>query len=125
MVTPAPNCTEYVLLVFLKSSQSFSAEMKIYFDKHRVPLIREHEIKAGNIDSRTPAKCTDSGNALLLQFGPAPVIESRASADVVVKLPTANTKIAHRLVSIDHHTKVFSTVFHPFLDQQGLILREI
>jgi hypothetical protein len=53
------------------------------------------------------------------------MIESPASADVVVKLPATNTKIAHGLVSIDHNTKVFSTVFHPFLDQEGLIFWEI
>jgi len=103
--------------VFLKSSQPFPAEMKIHFNKHRLPLVREHEIKAGNVNSRTPAKRTDSGNALLLQLRPAPMIEFAASADVVVKLPATNTKIAYGLISIDHHTKVFSTVFHPFLDQ--------
>ncbi len=125
MVTPAPNGTKYVPLVFLMSSQSFSTEMKIYFNKHRLPLVWEHEIKAGNVDSDMPAKRTDSGNALLLQLGPAPMIESPASADVVVKLPTTNTKIANGLVSVDDHTKIFSTVFHPLLDQKGLILWEI
>ena len=99
--------------------------MKIHFNKHRIPLIREHEIKAGNVYSRTRAKRTDSENALLLQLGPAPMVESPSTADVVVKLTTTNTKIAYGLVSIDHHTKVFPTVFHPLLDQEGLILWEI
>ena len=109
---------EYVPLVFLKAAQSFSAEMKIHFNKHRLPLVWEHEIKPSNVDSLAPAKRTDTrGNALLLQLGPALMIKSPASANIVVKLPTTDAKIAHGLVSIDHHTKVFSTVFHPLSDQ--------
>jgi hypothetical protein len=100
-------------------------QLKIHFNKHRLPLVWEHEIKAGDVDSYTPAKRTDSGNALLLQLGPALMIESPASADIVVKLSASNTKIAHGLVSIDHHTKVFSTVFYPLLDQERLIFWEI
>jgi hypothetical protein len=97
--------------------------MKIHFNKHRLPIIREHKIKAGNVDSSAPAKRTDSGNPLLLQLGPALMIELPASADVVVELAASNTKIAHGLVSVDYHTKVFSTVFHPFLNQERLIFR--
>ncbi len=59
IVLPIPDCSQYVLPVFPGPSQSFSAEMKIYFNKDGVPLIREHEIEAGNVDSSARAKCTD------------------------------------------------------------------
>ncbi len=118
------NRPEHVPLVRFKSSKPFPAEMKIYFNEHRLTFVREHQVEACDVDPRTPGKCEDGSNTFLLQLRPALMIKFSAPADIVVKPAAANAKIAHRMVSIYHHPKVFPAVLHPLLDKKRGVLGE-
>ena len=110
--------------VLLGASQSLPSEMKIDFYKNRLAIIWKHQVVAGYVDPGTGGKCQGGRNALLLQLRPAIVIKFCAPADIVVEAAAANPKIAHRLVCVDHHPKVFTTVGHTFLDKKRAVFRK-